>query len=347
MSDLYAKIKVSTEQRKQMSIDQIEIVNGKASYASLRVPAYHQLGTVFQDEVTTSEMLELANLHNWNVRLEDVALPENYTSVKNNFMVVRDHPEDGNGNVLSVVGERYKVLQNEELFAFGDNLLDGGRWEVAGSLKQGRVVFGALALERETILDPNGVSDVVKNYLAISTSHDGSSAVQATVTPIRLTCMNTHTAVFRKGAKQSFKLRHTQSLDGRVAQAREALGLANTYIDEFEVMAKAMIEKEITKETFNKIVALAYPMPEKDSKGAMKKWETKIDLLDEIYGGDTNGMIAGNAWGAYNALTERLDWYRTARGNSESILMGASGFDPVVNAEKNKLLGLVREVAGV
>jgi hypothetical protein len=36
-----------------------------------------------------------------------------------------------------------------------------------------------------------------------------------------------------------------------------------------------------------------------------------------------------------------------ARGNSESILMGASGFDPVVNAEKNKLLGLVREVAGV
>jgi hypothetical protein len=159
--------------------------------------------------------------------------------------------------------------------------------------------------------------------------------------------MNTHTAVFRKGAKQSFKLRHTQSLDGRVAQARQALGLANTYIDEFEVMAKAMIEKQITKDTFNKIVALAYPMPEKDSKGAMKKWETKIDLLDEIYGGDTNGMIAGNAWGAYNALTERLDWYRTARGNSESILMGASGFDPVVNAEKNKLLGLVREVAGV
>jgi hypothetical protein len=74
-----------------MSIDQIEIVNGKASYASLRVPAYHQLGTVFQNEVTTSEMLELANLDNWDVRLEDVALPENYTSVKSNFLVVRNH----------------------------------------------------------------------------------------------------------------------------------------------------------------------------------------------------------------------------------------------------------------
>ena len=330
-----------------MAIDQLEIVNGKASYASLRTPAYHKLGTVFQDEVTTSEMLALANLDNWNVRLEDIPLPDNYTTTKSNYLVVRDHPADNHPDVLSVVGERYKTLQNEELFAFGDNLLDGGRWEVAGSLKNGRVVFGALALERETVLDPTGVRDVVKNYLAISTSHDGSSAVQATVTPIRLTCMNTHTAVFRKGAKQSFKLRHTQSLEGRVAIAREALGLANTYLDEFDRLAQTMIETELTKIQFNQIVDLAYPKPESDKKGAMTKWENKIELLDEIYTGDTNGMIAGNAWGAYNALTERLDWYRTARGNGEGVLMGASGFDPVINAEKNRLLSIVNEVAGV
>jgi phage/plasmid-like protein (TIGR03299 family) len=332
---------------RKMAIDQIEIINGKASYASLRTPAYHKLGTVFQDEVTTSEMLSLANLNNWNVRLEDIPVADNYTMSKPAFMVVRDHPEDTHPDVLSVVGQRYKTLQNEELFAFGDNLLDGGRWEVAGSLKEGRVVFGALALERETILDPNGVRDVVKNYLAISTSHDGSSAVQATVTPIRLTCMNTHTAVFRKGAKHSFKLRHTQSIDGRVAQAREALGLANRYLDEFDKLAQAMIEAEITKTQFNQIVDLAYPKPEADKKGAFTKWENKIELLDEIYGGETNGMIAGNAWGAYNALTERLDWFRTSRGNDESLLMGTAGFDPVVNAEKNRLLSIVSEVAGV
>ena len=330
-----------------MAIDQIEIINGQASYASLRTPAYHQLGTVFQEEVTTSEMLSLANLDSWSVRLEEIPLPDNYTTTTENFLVVRDHPADKQPNVLSVVGKRYKTLQNEDLFAFGDNLLDGGRWEVAGSLKNGRIVFGALALERETVLDPNGVRDVVKNYLAISTSHDGSSAVQATVTPIRLTCMNTHTAVFRKGAKHSFKLRHTQSIDGRVAQAREALGLANAYLDEFDKLAQAMIETEITKTQFNRIVDLAYPKPEEDKKGAFTKWENKIDLLEEIYVGDTNGMIAGNAWGAYNALTERLDWFRTSRGNDESLLMGTAGFDPVVNAEKNRLLSIVSEVAGV
>jgi hypothetical protein len=56
-------------------------------------------------------------------------------------------------------------------------------------------------------------------------------------------------------------------------------------------------------------------------------------------------MIAGTAWGAFNALTERLDWYRSARGeNTENMLIGASGFDPAINAEKNRLLKVVQDV---
>jgi hypothetical protein len=91
---------------------------------------------------------------------------------------------------------------------------------------------------------------------------------------------------------------------------------------------------------------MAYPMPKQDAKGAMTKWETKIDLLDEIFASDTNSMINNTAWGAFNTLTERLDWYRSARnGNNEGILASASGFDPVITAEKNKLLSIVKEVA--
>jgi hypothetical protein len=87
-------------------------------------------------------------------------------------------------------------------------------------------------------------------------------------------------------------------------------------------------------------------MPDKDKKGAFKKWENKIDLLEELYVADTNKMINKTAWGAYNTLTERLDWYRPARaGNNEGILAAASGFDTVINAEKNKLLGIVKEIA--
>ena len=332
----------------------LETQNGKVSFASFREPAWHGLGTVFTEEKTTSEMLAAASLNNWDVRLLDMAIPTSLTSDKEYQYVVRTNPtENSQTDVLGIVGERYHVLQNEDLFSFGDNILDGGgRWETAGSIRGGRVVFGALALERETILDPSGVADKVKTYLLINTSHDGSIAIQASITPVRVVCANTLNLALggvsrkkNKGIKQSFKIRHTQTANGKVQIARETLGLANAYMDEFDVMAKAMIEKEVNAIDFNNIILAAYPKPESDLKGSNKKWENKINTINDIYTGEYNGMIAGNAWGAFNALTERLDWYRSARsGNNESILAAASGFDPSINAEKNRLLKVVQNV---
>ena len=331
---------------------ELETQNGKTSFASFREPAWHGLGTVFTEEKNTAEMLEAANLNGWNVRLEEMEIPSHLTSDKEYQYVVRTNPTDNSQtDVLGVVGERYHVLQNEDLFSFGDLMLDGGgRWETAGSIRGGRVVFGSLALERETILDPNGVADKVKTYLLINTSHDGSIAIQASITPVRVVCANTLNLALggkkkKNGVKQSFKIRHTQTANGKVQVARETLGLAKTYMDEFDLMAKALIEKEVNAVDFNKIILAAYPKPEKDSKGAVKKWENKVDLINDIYTGEFNGMIAGNAWGAFNALTERLDWYRSSRGgNNESLLAAASGFDPSINAEKNRLLKVVQNV---
>ena len=318
-----------------------------ASFASLRQPAWHGLGTVIDEPVTTSEMLSLAHLAGWNVRVEELDLPGR--SHREYFATVRTNPFDGDNDVLGVVGERYKVLQNEELFQFGDNLLDGGQWETAGSIKNGTVVFGSLALDRETNLDPTGRGDKINNYLLVHTSHDGSLAIQASVTPVRVVCQNTlNMAVGRngKGAKQSFRIRHTQTLQGKVAAAREALGMANTYLDEFDKIANEMISKEISDKQFFDIITAVYEKPELDVKGAMTKWETKIDVLNDIYFGETCVNIKGTAWGAYNALTERLDWYRNPRGgNAESVLAAASGFDVATNANKNSILATVKQIA--
>ena len=326
------------------------------SFASFREPAWHGLGTVFNEEVSTREMLELANLHDWNVRLEEVAIPDGFASDKTYNYVTRTNPFDRSQNdILGVVGERYRILQNEELFDFGDALLDGGgRWETAGSIKGGRQVFGSLALERDTVRDPNGVSDKVNTYLLVNTSHDGSIAIQASVTPVRVVCANTLNLALGSGVgrnrniKQSFKIRHTQTASGKIQAAREALGLANVYMDEFDKMAQAMIEQTVTNDQFIKMIELAYPKPEENKKGAEAKWQNKTDLLEYIYTGPYNDTIAGTAWGALNALTERMDWHRQGRkGSNEAVLAGASGFDPMVNAEKNRLLGVVRQVVGV
>ena len=344
--------KIEENKRKEKMAHELEIQNGVASFASFREPAWHNLGVVFDEEVNTQKMLELANLHNWNVRLEDLEIPSTLTSDKSYQYVVRTNPTNkSQKDVLGIVGERYVPLQNEDLFAFGDNILDGGgRWETAGSIRGGRVVFGSLALDREIVLDPSGVADKIKSYLLINTSHDGSIAIQASITPVRVVCANTLNLALNRtkkkdGVKQSFKIRHTQTAEGKIAVARQALGLANAYMDEFSILANELYQKEVDAKKFNEIILAAYPKPDSDKKGSLKKWENKVNLINDIYTGEFNGTIAGTAWGAFNALTERLDWYRSSRGeNSESMFAAASGFDVAITAEKNRLLKVVKDL---
>jgi phage/plasmid-like protein (TIGR03299 family) len=321
--------------------------NGEVAFALRGEPAWHGLANVLFDKdehVTTAHMLESAKLNNWNVRLEDIPLPEGYRATTESQLVVRDNPFDNGQDVLAVVGGRYKVVQNEELFAFGDGILDGGAtWESAGSIKDGRVVFGSLVVPREFVLDPDGANDKTVTYLLVHTSHDGSTAVQANITPVRVVCQNTLNMAL-SNSKQSFKIRHTSTVNGRIDEARRVLGLTFEHMDNFETLAQELFATPITDNQFTKLVQELYPAPaDGASKVAETRYTDKVDLLQELYlNGVTNANIKGTAWGALNALTERLDYYRTGRKGGESIIAAASGFDPVVNAEKARTLKAVR-----
>lgn len=317
----------------------VETYGDKAAFASLRTPAWHALGTIFDEPVTTAEMLRLAHLNDWDVRLEDITLPGRSSTAF--YATVRTNPFDGGKDVLGVVKERYRTYQNEDLFAFGDNILDGARWETAGSIKEGKVVFGSLALDRETVI---GDDDKVNTYLLVHTSHDGSLSIQASVTPVRVVCQNTLNMALR-GNKQTYKIRHTQNTEGRVTAAREALGIAHKYVDAFEVEAQALYKAAVDDNKFFEIVKAAYPMPDEDVKGSLTKWQNKTDVLFDIWNGPTETNVKGTAWGAYNALTERLDWFRQIRGgNEENAYAAASGFDAATNVEKGRLLSIVKDL---
>jgi len=330
----------------------LEIKNGQVAFALRGEPAWHELANVTFDEsdhISTQAMLDSALLSKWDVRLEEFPLPEGIRSDKPAFMVLRTNPFDGGTDLLSVQGNRYRTYQNEDLFAFGDNLLAGGGfWESAGSINGGRTVFGSLKLGRDIVLDQQGIADVTKMYLLVTTSHDGSSAIQAMTTPVRVVCQNTLNLALN-GCKQSFKVRHTATAGGRVDEAQRALGISFAYADQFEAEAQALYATAITNQQFSDIVKAVYPEPDKDSvKSTITRYESKTDTIWDLWNGPTQVGIKGTAWGALNALTERIDYYRAGRGGTNSgVLAGASGFDPVVNAEKNRIMAVVREVAGV
>jgi len=329
----------------------LETNGDQVAFALRGKPAWHNLANrIFSqdEEVSTQLMLDEAKLSNWNVRLSPVSdfIPQDWNDSSDSQLVIRTNPFNGGTDVLSTVGSRYKVVQNEELFSFADNILDGDSrcaWESAGSLKNGKVVFGSLTVPREMVLDPQGANDQTKLYLIVWTSHDGSVAVQAAITPVRVVCQNTLNLAMRN-AKQSFKIRHTQTAEGKIQIARETLGLTLGYFDEFEKEAQALFAESLNDKQFSDLIRKVYPKPADDaSKLAKTKWENKVVLIDDLYfNSPTNANIKGTKWGAFNALTERLDYFRTSRGKEENKWASASGFDPIITAEKNKILQLVK-----
>jgi phage/plasmid-like protein (TIGR03299 family) len=334
----------------------LEMQDGEVAFALRGEPAWHGLANVLFDEnehVNTSTMLDSAKLSNWNIELEEIAIPSGYRTDKENYFVTRTNPFDSGKDILAIVGSKYQVVQNETLFEFGDNLLDGGAsWESAGSIKGGRVVFGSLVIPKTITLDPQGANDETVSYLLVHTSHDGSVSVQASVTPVRVVCQNTLNVAL-KGTKQSFKLRHTQSVDGKIQIAREALGISFAYMDEFEKEAKSLFETSVSDLEFNKIITSIYPKPKDDgSKKAKTMWENKIDVLNDLYfKSPTVETIKGTAWGVFNTLTEQIDYYRNTNTKdekrAENRLASASGFDVATNISKNNLLKAVKQLTSV
>lgn len=334
----------------------LETQDGEVTFALRGKPAWHGLANVLFDEnehVNTTTMLDSAKLSNWDIQLKEIAIPQDYRSDKENYFVTRNNPFDNKKDILAIVGKRYQIVQNETLFEFGDNLLDGGAsWESAGSIKGGRVVFGSLVVPKTITIDEQGANDKTITYLLVHTSHDGSVSVQASVTPVRVVCQNTLNVAL-SGTKQSFKLRHTQSVDGKIQIAREALGISFAYMDNFEKEAKALFENAVTDLEFNKIITTIYPKPKDDSsKKSKTMWENKIDVLNDLYfKSPTVATIKGTAWGVFNTLTEQLDYFRNTNikdeKRAENKFAAASGFDVATNINKNNLFKAVKELTTV
>lgn len=170
---------------------------------------WHGLGTTVGGTLTPLEALRAAKL-DWRVSLETLT----FTNPRYAYVpvparaVVRTDTQD----LLGVVGERYVPVQNEDLVAVLDAILDfGARLDTAGSLLGGRYVwFSALLAEF------HAAGDLHQEYLVVSHAHDGSRAVTVRRTTVRVVCWNTLQAHDRRSSL-GFSVRHTASAKERIA----------------------------------------------------------------------------------------------------------------------------------
>jgi phage/plasmid-like protein (TIGR03299 family) len=94
-------------------------------------------------------------------------------------------------------------LQNDQAFQFFDPFVSSGlvTLETAGSLREGKRVWILARIAENSDVGIVG-DDIVRKYLLLSNSHDGTTAVRVGFTPIRVVCANTLAMAVRNGQSQ-------------------------------------------------------------------------------------------------------------------------------------------------
>lgn len=272
---------------------------GTYSFVSRKEIPWHGLGKIVDKPMTSEEAIKYANadykvllspvyakLGHASIdfaRLEDNIIKTNYTTynrtkqVPNAFATYREDTND----VFGIVGNRYEVVQNTEAFNFIDEIVKTGEAviETAGVLGNGERIFVTAKL-------PNYIKiagDEVEGYLFITNSHDGSQAITAAITKIRIVCNNTLTAALHS-CTNKINLRHTKNVHDRLGEGLRLMKMTNDFDREFaEVMNQ--LNKPIEQlNKYEKYVEnhIAYLILSKDELHQYIERDHELNNIDDL-----------------------------------------------------------------
>jgi phage/plasmid-like protein (TIGR03299 family) len=285
-----------------------------------REPAWHGLGTVVDDpDLSWTEALVLGGL-DWTVEKWDIAAVKGTNRLKApaKKAIVRSSDQ----RVLGVVGNGYRAIQQSELGELGDAILDSGdvRCISAVSLKNGSRV--ALVSKLGDDIKIAGWEDeTIEPYLLVTNSHDGSLALTIAITPIRVVCTNTLRLALG-GSTRMWKVRHTTNYQGKLDEARRALGLTYTYLADLEKAGNEMVKQPMTDKQFGAFLEKLAPKKKGDDdpdSRTEKNRQAALTVIGGIYQNSPNlENVRGTRWAALNAVAEYSDWYTQVRKGDEA-----------------------------
>ena len=318
----------------------IDNSKGFNAFVAFQQPAWHGLGEVFTEALTSRQALERGGLDFDVIKLPNIHILPNGEEIvsDNSFFTCRT---DVNKVLGSRLGKDYEVLQNVEALNVVDEILQSGTAtiETAGAINEGKKSFICLKVVKDITV---GGSDVIKQYILIANSHDGSMAITAMPTNIRVVCNNTLSAALaEKGS--AIKIRHTLNAADRLSEAAKILNLINrnTAIncDTYNAMKAIAISKEDLMNYFGnlffspvEIAALQGGASVKDTKVISTR---KMNIITDVAAFAANGVgqsvaLNGrdglNMWYAYNAVTGYITGkkFSSVDDRANSMLFGSA-----------------------
>ena len=269
---------------------------------------WHGLGKILDAPPTIEEGIIRAGL-DWKVTTEKLFLADGRESTH------RATVRSSDKSILGVVGPTYTPLQNLEAFEFFNPFLEAKKavLESAGSLKEGKRIWVLAKIVGDNLEIAPG--DEIERYILLSNSHDGTMAVRAGFTPIRVVCANTLAMAHAKGTSKLIRVMHSKNVATNVGKVADMMTLANSSFEATAEQYRALASRQINQADLEKYVRLVFSERGKiieveesiegeAPKKASARMLNKIVPLFEGGRGSDITAIRGTWWAAYNAVTE-------------------------------------------
>lgn len=235
---------------------------------------------------------------------------------------------------LSVVGNRYKVVQPDEILSFYKDLTEvaGYELETAGVLKGGKKLWALARTGQSNTLKGN---DTVNGYLLLATACDGTLATTAQFTSVRVVCNNT-LAVALAGGSGAVKVPHSTTFDPQAVKAQ--LGVSVASWDSFMYQMKGLSERNMkSTEAFNYFLRVFTSEPTRSGAGVTN--ERAMTRAMTLYEGAGKGADLASskatAFGLLNSITEYVDHER--RAMSSDYRLDSAWFGPGASLKQKAL----------
>lgn len=261
-----------------------------------KVPAWHQLGQVFDKPMTATEAGDECDLFYTVNKLPLVAQEATPFGVSITetglFGLVREPTQDDpQQRFFGSCSANYEIIQNKELAQLMDILTDEWPVETCAALGNGETTFFLLKAPLVTV-----AGDEVQQYFAIVDTKDGKTALQIVFTPVRMVCQNTLITGLRQ-ATASIKLAHIDTIDQvtwRLQLLEKMRGSMGATLDVFEKMAKYTLGASAIEAALK----VAYPDPSKPGK---------VEMMQEL--GTEAETILGEHYERFQSITDSWNYY--------------------------------------
>ena len=306
------------------------------AFFSVQEKAWHGLGTIIEHYPNSEMALKYAGLDFEVIKRPNQHVLDDGKTITSSDSFFTYRPDTG--DILgSKLGKDYEVVQNTDAFSFFDAIVggDGIQYETAGALGKGERIFitaklpGYIVVQRE---------DLIEKYLFLTTSHDGSGAITAAFTPVRIVCNNTLNMALRNCASK-ITIRHTRDARNRLENAHKVLGITNKLSNQLDDIFNHWSKVSIQDTEVRKLIELAM-MPPRESLAlpdAKVQWESSTylkNVCDTVYeytmSSPTQLMdtTKGTLFGAYNGITgyfQNVKHYKHMEDKMNSLFYAGLG----------------------